>query len=132
MKVMGKYLASGISVATTILCSYLTFAELLQHPMLSIHQLIVDTTAQLEHSQCPLVGTGSTTFQPICSWMMGESGTFGIELNGGILCTAYADQTDKVSNDENTSCSAAAYVVEGAWLIYCKQFAFFLCILDYT
>ena len=62
----------------------------------------------------------------------GESGTFGIELNGGIICTAYADQTDTVSNDENTSCSAAAYVVEGACLIYCTQFALFLCILDYT
>ena len=48
----------------------------------------------------------------------GESGIFDIQLNDEAICTAFADQTGSAVNDENTSCNAAAYVVEGASLIY--------------
>ena len=47
----------------------------------------------------------------------GESGIFDIQLNEETICTAFADQTDSTINDENTSCGAVAYVVEGASLI---------------
>ena len=47
-----------------------------------------------------------------------EYGRFDMQLNEETICTAFADQTDTVNNDENTSCHAAAYVTEGACLVY--------------
>ena len=38
---------------------------------------------------------------------------FDIEINGQIICTAYAEQLSS-SDDENTSCTAVSYAAEGA------------------
>ena len=46
----------------------------------------------------------------------GESGRFDIQINEETICTAFADQSDTVNNDENTSCHGVAYVVEGTKL----------------
>ena len=96
-------------------------------------------TAQLEHSQCPLVQIDSITVLFIVHRYDSSTGTFtvppggygfyyfsvfllvhpdksaffDIELNGQLICTATAGVTDY----ELTSCSAAVYAVAGRCLI---------------
>ena len=95
-------------------------------------------TAQLEHSQCPLVemdsisslfivyrydsttgtftvpsgGDGFYYFSAYFTPYFEEASHFDIQINGEMICTAYVDQTS-TTDFGHTSCSAATYAAEG-------------------
>ena len=43
----------------------------------------------------------------------GKFGHFEIQLNGEILCTAYAEQTQTSASEGQAECSSITYAVEG-------------------
>ena len=96
-------------------------------------------TAQPEHSQCPLVEmdsitsmfivyrydstTGTFTVPPggdgyyyfstyVTVWD-DEFGRFDLQVNGEILCSPHADQTDTPSNPGQAACSGVTYAMAG-------------------
>ena len=109
--------------------------------------LFADTTAQAEHSQCPLMemhvitflflvyrydsttgtftvpsgGDGFYYFSVYLTTISSEFANFDLEVNTEILCSAYAELNNGVSLDEwGTSCSGVAELMEGKLLnIYC-------------
>ena len=53
-------------------------------------------------------------------------GRFEIQLNGEVLCTGQADQTDTPTDGGQTACSVAAQAMEGLFLQSICYFSFFL------
>ena len=70
----------------------------------------------------PPGGDGYYYFSAYMRTLGGERSIFDVELNGELICSVTADVQDSNTEDrEITTCSGAAYAVEGFWKYLLSQ-----------